>query len=158
MSMTGARGRGGRVVGGALALLGFLSLWEGWRLHALRTQMVAGAVVGDDTFPFIVGAALLLLGASLLVAKLPQARVAAPYGEQRMRMMLGAGVLAAYWIIVPHLGYTGSTALVSTGLFRAMGGYRWPRALLLGGVTTGRLYLLFRVWLLQPLPTGFLGL
>jgi len=39
-----------------------------------------------------------------------------------------------------------------------MGGYRWPRALLLGSATTGALYLLFRVWLLQPLPTGLLGL
>ena len=52
----------GRVVGAVLVLLGILSLREGWRLHALRTQMVAGAVVGDDTFPDIVGAALLLLG------------------------------------------------------------------------------------------------
>lgn len=156
--MTGARGKE-RVVGGALVLLGILSLWEGWRLHALRTQMVAGAVVGDDTFPLIVGAALLLLGTSLLfVAKFPDVKVAVPYGEPRTRMMLGAGVLVAYWVIVPHLGYTGSTALVSTGLFRAMGGYRWSRAILLGGVTTGLLYLLFRVWLLQPLPTGFLGL
>ena len=153
------RGREGRVVGGMLVLLGILSLWEGWRLHALRTQMVAGAVVGDDTFPFIVGAALLLLGASILfVAKPPQVKVARPSGEPRMRMILGAGVLAAYWVIVPYLGYTGSTALVSTGLFRAMGGYRWPLALLLGGATTGLLYLLFRVWLLQPLPTGLLGL
>jgi len=153
------RGREGRVVGGMLVLLGVLSLWEGWRLHALRTQMVAGAVVGDDTFPFIVGAALLLLGASILfVAKLPQVKVAPPYGEPRMRMILGAGVLAAYWVIVPYLGYTGSTALASTGLFHAMGGYRWPQALLLGGATTGLLYLLFRVWLLQPLPTGLLGI
>jgi len=38
-----------------------------------------------------------------------------------------------------------------------MGGYRWPLALLLGGVATGLLYLMFRVWLLQPLPTGLLG-
>ena len=152
------RGREGRVVGGMLVLLGILSLWEGWRLHALRTQMVAGAVVGDDTFPLIVGAALLLLGASILfVTKLPQVKVARPYGEPRMRMILGAGVLAAYWVIVPYLGYTGSTALVSTGLFRAMSGYRWPQALLLGGATTALLYLLFRVWLLQPLPTGLLG-
>ena len=67
------RGREGRVVGGMLVLLGILSLREGWRLHALRTQMVAGAVVGDDTFPFIVGAALFLLGASILfLAKLPR--------------------------------------------------------------------------------------
>ena len=146
-------------MGGTLVVLGVLSLWEGWRLHALRTQMVAGAVVGDDTFPLIVGAALLLLGASILfVAKLPQVKVARPYGEPRMRMILGASILAAYWVIVPYLGYTGSTALVSTGLFRAMGGYRWPQALLLGGAATGMLYLLFRVWLLQPLPTGLLGL
>jgi hypothetical protein len=121
--------------------------------------MVAGAVVGDDTFPLIVGAALLLLGASIrFVAKLPQVTVAPPYGEPRMRMIMGAGVLVAYWVIVPYLGYTGGTALASTGLFGAMGGYRWPRALLLGGATTGLLYLLFRVWLLQPLPTGLLGL
>ena len=153
------RGREGRVVGGMLVLLGILSLWEGWRLHALRTQMVAGAVVGDDTFPFIVGAALLLLGASILfVAKLPQVTVAQAPREPSMRMILGAGVLVAYWAIVPYLGYTGSTALVSTGLFHAMGSYRWPLALLLGGATTGLLYLLFRVWLLQPLPTGLLGL
>ena len=153
------RGGEGRVVGGTLVVLAILSLWEGWRLHALRTQMVAGAVVGDDTFPFIVGAALLLIGASILfVAKPRQMKIAWPHGEPRMRMILGAGVLAAYWIIVPYLGYTGSTALVSTGLFRAMSGYRWPLALLLGGATTGLLYLLFRVWLLQPLPTGVLGL
>jgi hypothetical protein len=153
------RGTEGRVVGGALVLLGILSLWEGWRLHALRTQMVAGAVVGDDTFPSIVGAALFLLGASILfVAKLPQVKVARSSGEPRMRMILGAAVLAVYWVIVPYLGYTGSTALASTGLFRAIGGYRWPQALLLGGATTGLLYLLFRVWLLQPLPTGLLGL
>jgi hypothetical protein len=153
------RGREGRVVGGILVLLGGLSLWEGWRLHALRTQMVAGAVVGDDTFPSIVGAALLLLGTSILfVAKLPPVKVVRASGEPRMRMILGAAVLAAYWVIVPYLGYTGSTALVSTGLFHGMGGYRWPQALLLGGATTGLLYLLFRVWLLQPLPTGLLGL
>jgi len=156
--MNTTRGTEGRWVGGTLVLLGVLSLWEGWRLYALRTEMVAGAVVGDDTFPLIVGGGMLLLGAGILfVARLPQVKVAAPYGEPRKRMILGAGVLAAYWVILPYLGYTGSTALVSTGLFRAMGGYRWPIALLLGGVTTGVLYLMFRVWLLEPLPTGLLG-
>jgi putative tricarboxylic transport membrane protein len=153
------RGREGRVVGGMLVLLGVFSLWEGWRLHALRTQMVAGAVVGDDTFPLIVGAALVLFGTIILfVAKPSLLKVAHPSGQARMQMILGAGILAAYWIIAPYLGYTGSTALASTGLFRAMGGYRWPFSLLLGGATAGVLYLLFRVWLLQPLPTGLLGL
>jgi hypothetical protein len=60
------------VVGGILVVLGLFALWEGWRLHALRTQMVAGAVVGDDTFPLIVGAALLLWREHPFVAKLPR--------------------------------------------------------------------------------------
>jgi hypothetical protein len=30
-------------------------------------------------------------------------------------------------------------------------------ALLIGGLTTGALYLMFRVWLLEPLPTGWVG-
>jgi hypothetical protein len=149
---------GGRVVGGVLALLGILSLWEGRRLYALRTQMVAGAVVGDDTFPLIVGVAMLLLGAHiLLLARLPRVTVTLPDGEPRRQMILGAGVLAGYWVLLPVLGYTGSTALASVGLFRAMGGYRWPVTLLIAGVTTGALYLVFRVWLLEPLPSGLLG-
>jgi hypothetical protein len=145
------------MVGGGLILLGILALWEGWRLHGLRTQMVAGAVVGDDTFPLIVGAVLVVFGATVLLHPPPPVKVSIPSGEQRRRMLAGGGLLVLYWLIVPYVGYTGSTALVSTGLFGAMGNYQWPVAVLLGGVTTGVLHLLFRVWLLQPLPTGWLG-
>jgi hypothetical protein len=146
------------MVGGGLTLLGLVTLWEGWRLHGLRTEMVAGAVVGDDTFPLIVGASLVGFGVTAAFFHPPSpVRVAFPAGAQRGRMLAGGLLLVAYWVIVPYVGYTVSTALASVGLFRAMGGYRWPAALLLGGVTTGLLYLLFRVWLLQPLPAGLLG-
>jgi len=159
--MIGTPRKEGRWVGGAFVLLGILSLWEGRRLYALRTQMVAGAVVGDDTFPMIVGATMLLLGAGIL--DLLRGQVAAGEGRPGVR---GA----------PHAddpgdgrpgGLLGDPSLPRLHgkhrprlhrLFRAMGGYRWPLALLFGGVTTVLLYLLFRVWLLQPLPTGLLGL
>ncbi len=62
-----------------------------------------------------------------------------------------------YWLIVPWLGYTASTGLVALALFRIMGRYGWPAAALLAALTTGALYLMFRVWLLQPLPSGMLG-
>jgi hypothetical protein len=75
----------------------------------------------------------------------------------RRRMLAGAALLVAYAVLVPVLGYTAATALASVALFGGMGGYRWPAALALGAVTTSALYLLFRVWLLQPLPTGLLG-
>jgi hypothetical protein len=145
-------------MGGILIVLGALALWEGWRLHGLRTQTVAGAVVGDDTFPLIVGGGLVALGVTAAFLR-PPARVPVtiPSGAQRGRMLVGVGLLVAYWLVVPYAGYTASTALVSTGLYRGMGSYRWPAALLLGAITTGLLYLLFRVWLLQPLPTGILG-
>jgi len=154
----GGRSIDGRIVGAILVLLGGLALREGRRLSTLRETLVAGAVVGDDTFPWIVGGALLVLGVYLLfAAPPPRARVELPHGAVRTRMLTGAGWLVAYGLLVPWLGYTGGTAIVSTALYRGMGGYRWPAAVLLGAASTGLLYLLFRVWLRQPLPAGLLG-
>lgn len=148
-----------RAAGGVLVLLGLVALSEARRLAALREEMVAGAVVGDDSFPWIIGATLLLLGLYVLfVARWPVTPVSFPAGAARRRMLTSAGTLAAYYVITPYLGYTLSTLVISTGLYRAMGGYRWPVAFLIGGVTTGTLYLMFRVWLLEPLPTGWVGI
>jgi hypothetical protein len=158
VSLRKPRATDSRLVGGVLVLLGVLALREARRLSALRESLVAGAVVGDDTLPMLVGVALLALGVYLLAAAPPpSARVELPRGDVRARMLIGAGVLVAYCGLVPWLGYTAGTALVSTALYRGMGGYRWPGAILLGTVSTSLLYLLFRVWLLQPLPTGLFG-
>jgi putative tricarboxylic transport membrane protein len=158
MASAGA-GRNQRwVMGSVLVALGVVAVAEGWRLHGLRTQMVAGAVVGDDTLPLITGAALIVLGILVaIVAPPPPVKVSLPSGAQRTQMLAAAGLLAAYWLMLPYVGYTGSTAVVSLGLYRAMGNYRWPIAALLAAVTTGLLFLVFRVWLQEPLPTGWLG-
>jgi hypothetical protein len=84
-------------------------------------------------------------------------KVTWPSGAQRIQMLSAAGMLAAYWLMLPYVGYTGSTAIVSVGLYRWMGSYRWPIAVLLAAVTTALLFLVFRVWLQEPLPTGWLG-
>jgi hypothetical protein len=147
------------VAGGLLTLLGAVALFEARRLAALREEMVAGAVVGDDTFPWIIGAGLVLLGLYLLVgARWPGSRVTFPAGPARRQMLATAGLLVAYYAIAPSLGYTLATLVVSTGLYRAMGRYGWASAVLIGGITTGALYLVFRVWLHEPLPTGWLGI
>ena len=148
-----------KVTGGVLVLLGAIALIEARRLAALREQMVAGAVVGDDTFPWIIGASFVVLGVyALFVARWPVTHVSFPTGVERRQLLTSAGVLAAYYVITPYLGYTLGTLVVSTGLYRAMGSYRWSVALLIGFVTTGALYLMFRVWLLEPLPTGWIGI
>ena len=156
-------GRAGRhqrwVMGGILFVLGVVAVIEGWRLHALRTRMVAGAVVGDDTLPLITGVALIVFGILVsVVAPAAAATVTWPSGPQRTQMLSAAGLLTAYWLILPYVGYTASTAVVSLGLYRTMGKYRWPIATLLAAVTTGILFLMFRVWLREPLPTGWLGI
>jgi hypothetical protein len=149
--------RGGRLVGGALVILGLVALREGRRLHALRESLVAGAVVGDDTFPLIVGAGLLVLGAVVLIGGLPVVRVELPVGVARAQMLWAAGALIVYWALAPWLGYTAATALVAVVLFRTMGGYDWSLTLLLAGASTGTLYVMFRIWLHEPLPSGLLG-
>jgi putative tricarboxylic transport membrane protein len=148
-----------RVAGAVLTLLGGLALVEARRLSALREEMVAGAVVGDDTFPMILGVSLLLLGGYVLfLARWPASSISFPTGDVRRRIIASAAIFSGYYVITPYLGYTLSTLLASTTLFRTMGAYRWRVAFLMGIVTTGALYLMFRVWLLQPLPTGWLGI
>src|SRR5262245_30505250 len=120
-----------------LTLLGLVVLVEARRLAALREEMVAGAIVGDDTFPWVIGGALLILGMyALLAARWPATRVSFPGGAERRQLITSVGALVAYYVLTPYLGYTVSTLLVSTGLYRAMGSYRWPVAALIGGVTT----------------------
>jgi hypothetical protein len=140
-------------------VLGALALSEAWRLSALREEMVAGAVVGDDTFPWLVGASLLAMGLyALLAARWPAAQARFPGGAERRQLVNSAATLAAYYVITPYLGYTVTTLVVATMLYRVMGRYRWPVAVAIAGVTTGALYVVFRIWLVQPLPLGWPGI
>jgi hypothetical protein len=148
-----------RIAGGILVVLGAVALLEARRLAGLREEMVAGAVVGDDTFPWVIGLALLLVGLhAIAFARWSVHDVTFPAGAERGQLVGSAGALIVYYVITPYLGYTLSTLVVATGLYRALGRYRWPVALLIGGVTTGALYLVFRVWLVEPLPTGWVGI
>jgi hypothetical protein len=82
--VNGVSRKDGRVMGAILLVLGAVALFEGQRLFALRTQMVAGAVVGDDTLPVLVGLAFIVLGGYfLLLFRLPASSVSFPKGPVR---------------------------------------------------------------------------
>ena len=82
----GERGVAGAVL---LLLLGTVALIEARRLATLREEMVAGAVVGDDTFPWVIGAALVLLGLYILVGAVGSWRSWGFPGRQRPRLAPG---------------------------------------------------------------------
>jgi hypothetical protein len=147
-----------RAVGAVLLALGGWALLEGRRLVGLRNDMLAGAVVGDDTLPLLVGAALVVLGGYLLAGgRVAPAQAVFADAPTRRRMLRSAAVLAAYCAAMPHAGYTSSTAVAAVLLFRVMGGYPWRAAVGFSAALTLALYVVFRVWLKQPLPVGLLG-
>src|SRR5262249_59796689 len=108
---------------------------------------------GEGGLRWIVGAAFCVLGLyALFAARWPATTVNFPGGAERRQFIASAGALAAYYVITPYLGYTLSTLVIATTLYRAMGSYRWLTAVFIGCLTTAALYLMFRVLLLEPLP------
>lgn len=130
-----------------------LSVIEARRLAPLRS-----GIVGDDTFPMILGILFLFLGGYLLFFAHPSAvKPSFPREIILQRMLWSAGFLVGYWAILPILGYLVSTLLALVALFKSAGGYRWAKCLFLGAIVALALHVVFRVWLLLPLPRGLWG-
>ncbi len=136
-------------------VLGVLSLIEGCRLLPFRTQGVAG----DDTFPFLLGAALLILGACVVfVIKPRNLSVSWPKGNPAKASLESAGVMIAYAILIPYLGYAPSTFLASASLLRFIGRYRWLICLMSGAGLAVAFQVIFGIWLQMPFPMGIFGI
>lgn len=135
-------------------LLGVVSLAEAWRLRPLRMH----EVVGDDTFPTLLGLGFLLLGGLLVFVIKPQEiKVSWPKGKAAVQMLEAAVVMVGYWLVLPYLGYAVSTLLACAGLFYSIGRYRWYVCLLGGGLVAVILHYIFVGWLHMPFPIGVFG-
>lgn len=139
-----------RLMGGVFILLGASSLFEATRLM----QQGAG-LVGDHTFPLILGILFIISGVYFGFAK-STASVSFPQGPTLRKMLGSMIILVAYWAAIPYLGYTLSTFLGSSALFKTMGEYKWYLCLFLGAVVAACLHLIFREWLYLPFPSGLI--
>jgi len=143
-----------RAMGWILIVLGAASLLETRRIiYGLGT----GGLVGDHTFPFLLGAFFLILGVYFQFTT-QIASIDFPQGTVLRRMIFSALLLIVYWQTIPLLGYTLGTHLVSAALFFVIGGYKWYLSFIFGAATAVILHLIFRVWLYLPFPAGFLGI
>jgi putative tricarboxylic transport membrane protein len=144
-----------RAAGIVFMLLGMMALLEGWRLLSLRSRGMAG----DDAFPLLLGLVMVVLGAALAFFVKPQKRsVSWPGRKQAWVMLEGALVLAAFWILLPFLGFAISSFFAAAGLFSTIGGFRWRGCLLASGILTAAFYAIFVAWLGMPFPVGLFGI
>lgn len=138
-------------IGGLISILfGGLSVSEAIRLYPERMS----TFVGDYLMPGVVGAGLIVLGLFTLFSKGKRFTATFPDAKTLRGIILVIVLLFVYWAMLPFLGYTISTLLISIALFRVIGTYPVLRSTLYAVIQVAALYLLFIYWLRMPLPTG----
>ena len=118
--------------------------------------------VGIAFFPLSMSLAIGVLSVILLVGVL-KGKVKVkdePICEKggALRVVTVVAILLGYIILIEGIGYVPSTFLFffATIFFLGKGGV--AKTLLTSGAFTFFLYTIFRLWLMSPLPTGFLGI
>lgn len=67
------------------------------------------------------------------------------------------GVLIAYTFLMDYLGFILSTFLLMTALFLSERSVKWWVAIVSSLLSVSVTYVIFKVWLMIPFPTGVLG-
>ena len=144
-----------RVAGLFFMALGVLSLIEAWKILPLRKRGVAG----DDTFLFLLGFTMVILGGCTVFLLRPRNfSILWPKGRAALAILESAGVMIAYTFLLPYLGYGPSTFLAFSSLLYAIGRYRWPLCLASGAGLAVVFHFVFMVWLKIPFPVGLFGI
>jgi len=101
--------------------------------------------------------------AVILLIGILQGRIqvkAKPIFEERgaRRVLTVVGFLLGYLILIEGIGYAPSTFLFFAAMVFFLSRGRILKTLLTSAACTFFLYVIFRLWLKSPLPTGFLGI
>jgi hypothetical protein len=75
-----------------------------------------------------------------------------------VRVVAVLGLLTAYVIALPWLGFLPATALLVLPLVHALGEWSWPLTLATTAAIALACHVVFKHWLGMPLPPGPLGL
>lgn len=108
-------------------------------------------------FPTLVSAFGILLAFSLLADALHALRTAKkvtePTGLKQVRSVLVLiGMSVVYYVLLPIITFIPATLMFLLALFIYLGERTWWKLLLLSGITTGAIYVLFGIFLNVRLP------
>jgi len=137
-----------RIVGAVFLLLGIGAMW-----HAQGLQVAFAAdPLGPKPFPAIVGAALAVAGAALVVRS---GRVAWQSGAWVKVAAVAAAAIVYPLLLVP-LGFIAATSLLSLVLARALGG-GWWQSVVASVILSAAIFAVIDLMLGLPLPRGPMG-
>lgn len=125
----------------------------GWGARGLG--FMTDGVPEPGLLPILAGGTIAICGGILVLwrsAKAPT--IAWPPPEARTKIYGSTAAFLLYAALVPVLGFSVTTAILSTVLSGWWGEYRWRTAILFGILTAASMLVLFEVLLEVPLPRG----
>lgn len=139
-----------RILGGVGLALALLFIWQA----TLIQESPFSDVVGPKAFPIII--AVMLAASSLYFIAKPDPSPRWPNAGRLLEIVLAIAVMLLYAQLLPVLGFVIATAMASAYLGWRLGSTP-VQALIAGVLTSGGIYLVFRVILGLSLAKGPLG-
>ena len=139
-----------RIFGGIGLTLALFFIWQA----TLIQESFISDEVGPKTFPIIIGVVLGLSSLYCLVK--PDPAPTWPTYGRLAEIGLAVAVMVAYAVALPELGFLIATLIASAYLSWRLGTAPLP-ALLVGALTSGGIYVVFRMILGLSLARGPLG-
>lgn len=140
-------------------LLGLAVIWG-----SLRLKLGGFVAPGPGLMPFILGIGLTACSLFILIKTALPGSGKRKGPEQSIwmgvdfeKVILVVGCLLGYTFILKYVGFTLTTFLILTILFKAVGSQKWSYSLIASVSTAVVSYLVFIVILKVELPAGFLG-
>jgi hypothetical protein len=150
-----------RVQGLVYALLGAVSLIEGWHITKTAREGANFDAIGPDRYLMALGALLIVVGLWLAIRP-PQSADEAPAsylsGEARTTLIVCIAMLAAFTLAMPYAGFTLGCFVFLAVLFRYLSDWSWPRSTAAAALTSAFFYVGLIRLADVPLPSGMAGL
>jgi hypothetical protein len=150
-----------RVQGLVYALLGAVSLIEGWHITKTAREGANFDAIGPDRYLMALGALLIVVGLWLAIRP-PQSADEAPASylpaEARTTLIVCIAMLAAFTLAMPYAGFTLGCFVFLAVLFRYLSDWSWPRSTAAAALTSAFFYVGLIRLADVPLPSGMAGL
>jgi putative tricarboxylic transport membrane protein len=145
------------LVTGIVLLLFSLTL----AFESARMPLMVGVTTGPGFLPLLLSVFIGALSVSILVSSMRRPEgvdpaVTWPTGRGRFWIIVIFAALLAYTFLITILGYVLSTFAFMLLVVWLLGSYRWYWTVVMSLSISVGLYVVFRMWLGMPLPTGVL--